>query len=346
MSSRVLAAVGFALALAWQAATAAAAAPLATAAVQSAPASVAGGYDGVVEAVRQTVVAAQVAGAITAIEVRVGDSVKAGQLLMRIDARVAEQSAAASEAQLLSAQALLEVARKDYDRQRQLYQQKFISAAALDQAESQFKASQAQAAALRAQASASRSQSGLAVVRAPYAGVVAEVPVQLGDMAMPGRALLTLYEPGALRATAAVPQSAVPASLQGAKVELPGLPEERRWIVPTQTQLLPTVDAATHSVELRLGLPAGLAGVAPGMFARVWLPGAAGAAAGRLYVPAGAVVRRGEMTGVYTVDDKGVARLRQVRLGRADGASVEVLAGLSAGERVALDPQAAAKQQP
>ena len=110
MSSRVLAAVGFALSLAWQSAMAAASAPLATAAVQAAPASVAGGYDGVVEAVRQTVVAAQVAGAITAIEIRVGDSVKAGQLLMRIDARVAEQSAAASEAQLLSAQALLEVA--------------------------------------------------------------------------------------------------------------------------------------------------------------------------------------------------------------------------------------------
>ena len=318
---------------------------LATAPVQGGASPAAGGFDGVVEAVRQTVVAAQVAGAVTAIEAKAGDSVKAGQLLVRIDSRVADQSAAASEAQLLSAQALLDVARKDFERQQQLYQQKFISAAALDQAESQFKASQAQAASLRAQAGATRSQSGLAVVRAPYAGIVAEVPVALGDMAMPGRPLLTLYEPGALRATASVPQSAVPESLRGAKVELPGLPAERRWIVPTEGQLLPTVDAGTHTVQLRLTLPAGIAGVSPGMFARVWLPGAADAVPGRVYVPASAVVRRGEMSGVYVVDAKGAARLRQVRLGRADEARIEVLAGLSAGERVALDPQAAAKQR-
>jgi membrane fusion protein, multidrug efflux system len=346
MLTRVLLTLGMALSLpSWPATAAVAApAPLATTAVQSAAGAVAGGYDGVVEAVRQTVVAAQVAGAVTSIDVKAGDSVKAGQLLLQIDARVAEQNASASDAQLLAAQALLDVARKDYDRQQQLFQQQFISRAALDQAESQFKSSQAQAAALRAQAGATRSQSGQYVVRAPYAGIVAEVPVALGDMAMPGRALLTLYEPGALRTTVSVPQSALPDPLQGVRIEFPGLPGERRWVVPLQTQLLPTVDAGTHTVQLRLSLPPALAGVAPGMFARVWLPGAA-TPEGRLYVPAAAVVRRGEMTGLYVVDAKGTASLRQVRLGRIDGANVEVLAGVSAGERVALDPQAAARQR-
>jgi RND family efflux transporter MFP subunit len=349
MSSRVLAAWGIAAALAGGApiagaASASAPAALRTAQVQAAPGTLGGGYDAVIEAVRQSVVAAQVAGAVPANAATAGDSVKAGQLLLRIDARVAEQTASASDAQLAAAQATLEVARKDFERQQQLYQQKFISQAALDQAESQFKASQAQAAALRAQAGATRSQSGLYVVRAPYAGVVAEVPVALGDMALPGKPLLTLYEPGALRATVSVPQSALPDKLQGLKVELPGRPAAQRWIVPEQVQLLPTVDAATHTVQLRLTLPAGSEGVVPGTFARVWLPGTAGAAA-RLYVPAEAVVRRGEMTGLYVVDDRGAASLRQVRLGRADGTAVEVLAGVAAGERVALDPQAAAKQR-
>lgn len=323
----------------------AAAAALATAPVQAGPASVGGGYDGVVEAVRESVVAAQVAGAVTAIEVRAGDAVKAGQVLARIDSRVAEQQAAASEAQIASAQALLEVARKDYERQRQLQEQKFISPAALDQAESQYKAAQAQAAAMRAQAGATRSQSGLHVVRAPYSGIVAAVPAAQGDMALPGRPLLTLYEPGLLRATAYVPQSAVGASLQGSKVELPARPEAERWIVPERVQVLPTVDAATHTVQIRMPLPAGLAGVVPGMFARVWLPAAPAAAGTRLYVPASAVLRRGEMTGVYVVDAKGAATLRQVRLGRAEGATVEILAGVAAGEQVALDPQAAARQR-
>lgn len=324
---------------------AAAAAPgLATAPVRTASDKAANAFDAVVEAVRQTVVAAQVAGAVTALEVKAGDTVKAGQVLARIDARAADQNASASDAQLRSAQALLDVATKDFERQQQLHQKQYISQAALDRAESQFKASQAQAAALRAQAGAARTQSGLHVVRAPYAGVVADVPVAQGDMAMPGRALLTLYEPGALRVTAAVPQSALSSPAQGLRVEFPALPAAQRWLDAAQVQVLPTVDALTHTLQLRIPLPAGLAGVRPGMFARVWLPAAAGAGApGRLYVPAAAIVRRAEMTAVYVVDAKGLPLLRQVRLGRSAGDSVEVLSGLAAGENVALDPQAAAR---
>ena len=102
-------------------------------------------------------------------------------------------------------------------------------------------------------------------------------------------------------------------------------------------------------------LPADLQGVAPGSFVRVWLPAdppesKAGAAPSaipgqgpRLVIPASAVVRRAELTGVYVVDAKGVPQLRQVRIGRALGDGVEVLAGVAAGERVATDPQAAAR---
>ena len=257
------------------------------------------GFDGVVEAVRQSVVAAQVAGAIVALDVKAGDQVKAGQTLARIDARAAEQNASASDAQVRSAQALLDVASKDFERQKQLFDKQYISQAALERAESQFKASQAQAAALLAQANAARTQSGLHVVRAPFAGVVADVPVALGDMALPGKPLLTLYEPGALRVTVALPQSQVAAVPPGLKVEFPGLPEARRWWVPAaqQVQLLPTVDAATHTVQLRITLPAAQQGLAPGTFARVWLPMTAAGAPSRLYVPASAVVRRAEMTG-------------------------------------------------
>jgi RND family efflux transporter MFP subunit len=323
----------------------AAGAALITAQVQAAGDRSQQGFDAVVEAVRQSVVSAQVAGAIVALDVKAGDQVKGGQTLARIDARAAEQNASASDAQVRSAQALLDVATKDFERQKQLYDKQYISQAALERAESQFKASQAQAAALLAQANAARTQSGLHVVRAPFAGVVADVPVAQGDMALPGKPLLTLYEPGALRVSVSLPQSQVAAVPPGLKVEFPGLPEARRWWVPVaeQVQLLPTVDAATHTVQLRITLPATQQGLAPGSFARVWLPLTAAGAPSRLYVPASAVVRRAEMTGLYVVDDKGAAQLRQVRLGRVQGANIEVLSGVSAGERVALDPQAAAR---
>ena len=170
---------------------------LATAVVQSPGAGESASFDGVVEAVRQTVVAAQVSGAVVAVEVKAGDVVKAGQVLARIDARAAEQNVAASDAQVQSARATLEVAIKEFDRQKQLFEKNYTSRAALERAEAQFKATEAQVSAQLAQAGAARAQSGFFVVKAPYGGVISEVPITLGDMAMPGRALLTIYDPAA-----------------------------------------------------------------------------------------------------------------------------------------------------
>ena len=321
---------------------------LATVAVKTSGSAATAGasFDGVVEAVRQTVVSAQVAGAVVALSVKAGDSVKAGQVMLRIDARAASEGASASAAQVEAALASMNVAAKDYERQKQLFQKQYISQAALDRAQAQMEATQAQVRALQAQSGAAKTQSGFFVVTAPYAGVVSEVPVALGDMAMPGRPLFTLYDPSALRVTASLPQSAL--SGLGAnpdlKFEIPGMAVAPGMTKPASVQLLPTVDAATHTAQLRLGLPATMKGLAPGMFARVWLPAAndAGASA-RLFVPTSAVLRRAEMTGVYVLDGQGRALLRQVRLGQVQGREVEVLTGVQVGEQVAVDPQAAAK---
>jgi RND family efflux transporter MFP subunit len=319
---------------------------LATAVVQSPGAVESASFDGVVEAVRQTVVSAQVPGAVVAIEVKAGDVVKAGQVMARIDARAAEQNVAASDAQVQSARATLEVATKEFGRQKQLFEKNYTSQAALERAEAQFKATQAQVSAQLAQAGAARAQSGFFVVKAPYGGVVSEVPITLGDMAMPGRALLTIYDPAALRVTAAVSQTDIAriASGKPTRIQFPGLPADRQWVAPIHVTVLPTADPGTHTGQIRLDLPAAVGNVAPGTFARVWLP-MQGAATPRLYVPAKAVVRRAEMTGVYVVDANGHPILRQVRLGRAVDDSVEILSGVTAGERVALDPQVAARER-
>ena len=317
---------------------------LVTAAVQSTGTGDAAGFDGVVEAVRQTTVAAQVSGAVIALDIKAGDVVKAGKVLVRIDAHAVDQTVAASEAQVESARAALEAATKDFERQKQLYDRKYTSQAVLERAEAQFKATQAQVAAQIAQAGAARAQSGFFVVRAPYGGVVTEVPVALGDMALPGRPLLTLYDPSALRVTVAVPQTvvAVLPAAPSIKVEIPGHSGDLQWITPSRVELLPTVDPGTHTVQVRLDLPASVQGVKPGTFVRAWLPGQPGVAA-RFFVPATAVVRHAEMTGLYVIDANGRPILRQVRLGRAGNDTVEILSGVAAGERVALEPQAAAR---
>jgi len=232
--------------------------------------------DGVVEAVRQTTLAAQVAGAIVALPVKAGDTVRAGQELVRLDARAAQQTVAASAAQVQAAQATLNVASKDFERQQQLHQKQYISQAALERAQAQRDAAQAQVQALQAQTHAAQAQSGFFTLSVPYAGVVSEVPATLGDMALPGKPLLTVYDPSALRITAAVPQSlaaAISANPKSVQYELPGVSGHSTPAAPALVQVLPAVDAATHTVQVRLTLPAGMTGVAPGVFARVWLPG-------------------------------------------------------------------------
>ena len=187
------------------------------------------GYDGVVQAVRQTVIAAQVSGAVVALDVKAGDVVKAGQVLLRLDSRSAEHAAAASAAQLRAAQATQQAAARDYERQKQLFEKRYISQAALDRAEELYKAATAQAAAQMATAMAAQTESGFYTVRAPYSGVVSDVPVVLGDMAMPGRPLLTLYDPGAMRVSVAVPQTVASRlrDAKGAEIELPNVASDR-----------------------------------------------------------------------------------------------------------------------
>lgn len=299
--------------------------PLPDQAVQPAAVGQTFSVDAQVEAVRQATVAAQVAGRVVEVPVDAGQRVQTGQLLMKIDAREANEAAAATAAQLANA-------RVTYQRQRNLRQQGFISQAALDKAKADFDT--AQAAHRQAQIGA-----GHATVRAPLSGVVAQRLTELGEMANPGRPLFLLYDPAGLRVIASVPQQRLPQlrALQQAKVEFPELGIS---VVATSVNVLPIADAATHVSPVRVGLPPGLADIVPGMHARVhFVLGRAS----KMTVPQAAVVRRGEVAAVYVQNEQGSLSLRQLRLGEPVGTGeVEVLAGLRAGERVVLDPVKAA----
>ncbi len=301
--------------------------------------------EGVVEATRQSVIAAQIPARIIEMKVRAGDAVKAGQVLLRLDSRAATGELAASEAQAASARVQLDVAQREYERSQRLFAQKYISQAAMDLAEAKWKSAEAQKNASVAQAGVVSTQSTFTTLVAPFAGVVAAVNVEQGDMATPGVPLLTLYDPTQMRVVASVPEGRATGidPARKARIELRGATSAAVAIDAVTMQVLPTVDAATHSQQVRLALPEGGPGLTPGIFARVYFP-LAGVAPTALTVPATAVVRRPEFSAVYVVNADGKPQLRQVRLGRTHGDAVEILAGIAPGERVALDPTAAARQ--
>ena len=312
---------------------------LETAAVQLREADLTVSAEAVVEAVRQSTVSSQVAGRIVDIRFDVGDRVKKGEVIVRIDETAAAQALAASEAQAGGAQAALANARAQLERSRSLMAQGFISRAALDKAEADFRAAESQVKATLAGAGQAAAERGFATIVAPYSGGGSARHVQLGELATPGRPLMTGFDPASLRVVASVPSTDV-AAIQASRRARVEIPSRGRWIDARLVTVLPSADPRTHATQVRIELPADFEGVYPGIFARAhFITGSAP----RLMVPKAAVFRRSELTGAYVVDAAGRPSLRQVRLGNvADPHSVEVLAGLIAGERVALDPVAAA----
>jgi RND family efflux transporter MFP subunit len=275
--------------------------------------------EAVIEATKQATVSTQVSGRIIAVNAEAGQRVQAGQVLMRIDAREATENAAAARAQLVQAEA-------NYARTQNLYKQKFVSQAALDQADATLKSARAQAAGAGAGASH-------ATVTAPISGIVAQRHAELGDLATPGKPLVTVFAPGGLRAIASIPQFKLKDAQKASAVKVE-FSESRRWLDGIRFEVLPTIDAQSHTATARVYLP-DADGVVPGMAARVhFVTGKAK----MLTVPAAAILRRGEISAVYVVG-KERPQLRQIRLGEpvADG-EIEILSGLAAGETVSLDP--------
>jgi RND family efflux transporter MFP subunit len=294
--------------------------------------------EGTVEAVKQSTVAAQISGRVVAVNFDVGDRVKKGQVILRIDPIEVNQAYAASQAQIAQAEATLRNAQAQFERTQSLVAQKFMSAAALDKAQADYKAAKAQLAAAEAGGGQAAATKAYATVIAPYSGVVSARHVELGEMAVPGKPLMTGFNPDELRVTASLPQQQLDAvrRLTSASVEFPAL---NKRIQASKVTILPAADSQTHTTQVRLELPPGMEGLYPGMFARAYF------AVGRvkkLLIPAAAVARRSEVAGAYVVSENGEIRYRQLRLGEAAaGDEVEVLAGVLPGEKVALDPVAA-----
>lgn len=294
--------------------------------------------DGVIEPVKKSTISAQAGGRVATMLVKAGDKVRAGQLLATIDDREALTGVERSQAQAAQAQAELRNAQSQFDRTRDLQSKGFVSAAALDTADSQLKSAKAG----RDQASAGAKQSALAQgftrVSAPFDGWVLQTQVEAGDLAVPGKPLMTIYAPEPLRAVVQVPVSRSAAAQAAGSVEVgvTGANGERQWVHPASRSSVPTADPVSQTIEWRLALsPETGRALLPGQQVRVRF---ASGQHQRMVVPQAAVLRRGELTAVYVASGHQFV-LKAIRLGADQGqAGVEVLVGLTAGDRVALDP--------
>lgn len=300
-------------------------------------------FDATLQAVRQSVLSAQASGRIASLSVKAGDRVKAGQVLAVIDDRATQAGVAQAQAGVAQADANLANAKAAFERTRDLRAQGFVAQAALDSAQAQYKAAAAGAEAARAGQTQAAVAQGFTRLTAPYDGWVLSTQAEAGQLAMPGAPVLTVYAPQPMRAVVYVPasQQALAQQAKAVEVQLPGTD---RWVRPASATAVPAADPVSQTVEWRLNLSeADAAGLVPGRQTRVRFAGVPGAGeVQRLVVPATALLRRGELTGVYVVTAKAEGAqgfaLRAVRTGAVRAEGVEILAGLKAGDRVALDP--------
>ena len=310
--------------------------PLATETVQGGMTSDRVVFDGLIEAVNQSTISAQTSGQITQILFDVNDYVEKDAVIMHFKDNEQRARLQQAQANLKEATARLKQAEQEYERIAKIYAKKLVSKAAFDKATADRKAAHARLDAATAALTTAQQQFDYTLVRAPYSGILTKRFVQVGEIAKVGQPLVTGISLETLRASVEVPQKYVTSIRQhgSASILING-----HEIPSTKVVVFPYADEGSHSFRVRVYFAPGQAGLYPGMFVKTAFPVGE---AQRLTIPVQALVVRSEVHGVYIVNDNNKVVFRQIRTGDTYGDRVEVLAGLSSGEKVALDPVNAA----
>ena len=272
---------------------------------------------GTVRAKLRSVIEAKVSGKIEQMLVVPGQQVKAGETLAVIDAREVR-------ARYDQAVALRQQADADLKRLTSLFEQKILSQAEFDGAQAKARVSVATMTEAETLLSYTK-------VTAPFDGVITRKHADVGDLATPGKPLLDMEDSTALRLEADVPEAVVGKLSLGDKlpVRIAALEKELEGVV---SEIAPTADSGSRTFLVKLDLP-GTTGLRAGQFGRVAMPVGETSA---LRVPVSAVVQRGQMELVFIISD-GKAQLRLVKTGKRLGNEVELVSGVSAGERVVVE---------
>ena len=317
---------------------------------------------GSVKARLSATVSSKLMGVIQRFQVKEGDRVKGGDLLVLLDdrqvaaqlnqAQAALAAARKAEAGAVSARAAAEAkaqqARSSYVRNRKMLAGGAITQENYESVEAQYK--QAQADLARAEAMVEAAQSRVkeaqaavdaarvarkdARVLAPFDGTVTAKMADAGSLAAPGTPLLTLEREDGYRVDLVVPEAYIQAVRTGqpVTVRIPAVYEAE--IDGTVDVIIPTAEQGSRTFVVQVGIPT-VDQLRSGMFARV--PLTIGEQQ-MVRIPDSAVVREGQLTGVYIVDDENIARFRLVRIGRRFGDQVEVISGIRDGARMVAAP--------
>jgi len=303
---------------------------------------------GTLQAHESATLSAQVMGRVQQVLVREGDRVRAGQTLVILDDATlrssldqADAAIKVAEQQQAAAQSNADLALSTLARYRQLEAQKSVSPQEMDEVTRRAEAAQAQADAMKAQANAIRAQQagakamfGYSRIVAPFDGVVTARMIDPGAMAAPGVPLVQVDSAGALKLQTTVSESLIAALHKGMKIAVSVDSLNGQSFDGTVAEIVPAADPASHSFLVKVAVPSSPQLLA-GMSANAEIPNGTKEA---VLAPRSAIAMRGSLACVYALDNTGVAQLRYLTLGNVSGDKVEVLSGLSGGEKLVDNP--------
>jgi RND family efflux transporter MFP subunit len=306
------------------------------------PATIDESYDasGTVTAKTVSSISSRVMGTVTAVHVKEGQRVKAGELLLILDARDLQEKVMAAESAYNEALRALgsstekrDLARKTYARFEKLHEQNALSTQELDNVETQKNVAELEY--QRIQSMVKRADAGLkeamvykgfSRITSPIDGIVSSKKTDTGNMATPGMTLMMVEDDSAYKVEASVDERFLNTMVTGmnAQVIVAGRTVEGRVV-----EIVPSVDPVSRTFVVKLEVEGGA--LRSGQYVKVSF------ATGRkesLLVPADAVVRKGQLTGVYRVDQRGLVTYRLIKAGKMHGQSLEVLSGIESGDRI------------
>lgn len=298
---------------------------------------------GTVRARTHAVVSARVPGVVTILKVREGDRVKKGQLLAQLDAQENQATAAGAAAGMDEAKRGLDEAlsRKrlvdaTFERYQKLFNEQAISRQEFDvkQTERDVAVQSVARAEARLQQAREGSRGAAAIagytrITAPISGIITSKPADLGATVFPAQPLMTIDDEGSYQLELSIPESIALAVKPGTPVQVT-LDALNTSFSAKIAEIVPASDAASRTFIAKISL--GQKGLKSGMFGRGVIT--LGSTVNGMLLPKKALMERGALTSVWVVEKEGLARMRLVKVGKAIGDKVEILAGLSDGERV------------
>lgn len=292
---------------------------------------------GSVQPKRQTVLASQQLATVLDVRVRPGDRVKPGDLLVTLDDRELAAQHREATAALAAAEADLVTRLSDYNRVKRLREKGSVSSEEYSKVEGSLRVSEAQV--TRAKEVIARLAVQLSHTRivALVMGVVADRFVDPGDLAVPGKPILSVYDPTNLELHVDIPEALAPAVPVGKELAV-RIDSAAVTTKGTVREVVPQARPASRSVLVKVSLPSVNLDrrLLPGMYGRVDVPVGS---ADRLWVPRYAVRRVGQLDLAQVANPDGTLTRRFVRVGVEVGDKIEILSGLAAGERVVLSAE-------